>query len=452
MLKTLMLKRKIADAMAKLDALRSAKADLEKREAELESAIAEANTDEEQAAVDAEIAQHEADTDANAQETERLEKEISDLEAELAEVESRQNKTTGSQAEDVPAEPTNSRKVEVNTMHKRFAEMTMEQRTAFVERDNVRKFLGDVRSLFSKRSVTNVDVTIPEEVVALLRPVIDDNSKLIKHVNKQGVNGKSRQPILGITPEGIWTEQCGKINELDFSFAEIEVDGFKVAGFTAVCNSKLEDSDIDLLETIINGLGQAIGKALDKAIVFGTGVKMPKGIFTTLPSENKVSIPSTVTKADLFGELAVDAALADDEYSNKDMFWVMNRTTKAAIVKEATGFDASGAVVAGIQNTMPVVGGEIVVLSFMPDNMIVGGFGDLYLLAERAGTTVSQSEHVRFIEDQTVIKGTARYDGEAAIKAGFVAIGIKGTTPSASGITFAPDTANPSNPSTESVG
>lgn len=93
---------------------------------------------------------------------------------------------------------------------------------------------------------------------------------------------------------------------------------------------------------------------------------------------------------------------------------------------------------------MPVIGGEIVTLSFMPENMIVGGYGDMYLLAERAGTKLEQSEHVMFIEDNTVFKGTGRYDGKPAIPEAFVAIGINGTAPSAEGITFAEDKANAS--------
>jgi HK97 family phage major capsid protein len=87
-----------------------------------------------------------------------------------------------------------------------------------------------------------------------------------------------------------------------------------------------------------------------------------------------------------------------------------------------------------------VVGGAIEVLDFLPDNVIVGGYFDLYTLAERAGSQFASSEHVRFLQDQTVMKGTARYDGQPVIAEGFVAIGL-GTTPNAT-MTFAADTAN----------
>ena len=445
MLKTLMLKRKIDDAKQKLEVLRTAKADLEKREAELEGAIAEANTDEEKAVVDAEIAKHEEESTTNAQETERIESEINALEAELAEAEARQADTTGSQPEDVPAEPTVSRKVEVNTMHKRIADMTMEQRAAFVAREDVKAFVENMRSIMKgeKRSVTGTEYLIPDIVVGLLTEAIKDGSKLYKHVNVQKVSGKARQTIMGLIPEAVWTEQCGKLNELNFSFGQIEVDGFKVGGFVAVCNAILEDSDIDLVNAIVTGLGQSIGRTLDKAIVFGTDVKMPKGIFTSLPSDNKVSIAASVKGADFFAKFVEDAALADSKYASNGMFWVANTKTKAAIVAKSLSINAAGAVVAGANSTMPVVGGDIETLEFMPDNVVIGGYGELYLLAERAGAAIKSSEECNFVEDQTVFKGTARYDGEAVIPAAFVAIGIEGTTPSASGITFAPDTANP---------
>ena len=77
----------------------------------------------------------------------------------------------------------------------------------------------------------------------------------------------------------------------------------------------------------------------------------------------------------------------------------------------------------------------------MPDNVIIGGYFGLYLLSERAGAQFASSEHVRFLADQTVFKGTARYDGVPVIAEAFVAIGLEDTTPTAA-MTFPTDTAN----------
>ena len=109
----------------------------------------------------------------------------------------------------------------------------------------------------------------------------------------------------------------------------------------------------------------------------------------------------------------------------------MNEKTYTKIIAESVSINAAGAVVAGVNGTMPIVGGAIEVLDFIPDDVVIGGYFDLYLLAERAGTKIGQSEHVQFIEDNTVFKGTARYDGTPVIDEAFVAIGINGATPTA---------------------
>lgn len=122
----------------------------------------------------------------------------------------------------------------------------------------------------------------------------------------------------------------------------------------------------------------------------------------------------------------------------------MNETTYTALKAEALVINAAGAIVSSVEGSMPVVGGIVEVLDFIPDNVILGGYFELYLLAERAGTKFATSEHYRFLADQTVFKGTARYDGQPVIAEGFAAIGINGVTPNAT-MTFAPDTANTEN-------
>ena len=87
---------------------------------------------------------------------------------------------------------------------------------------------------------------------------------------------------MGAIPEAIWTEACAKLNELDFSFNQVEVDGYKVGGVVYICQATLEDSDLNLAYEIMEGMGASIGISVDKAILYGTGVKMPLGIATRL--------------------------------------------------------------------------------------------------------------------------------------------------------------------------
>lgn len=456
MLKVIMLRKKLEEVRAKLLAAQERSKKLEKREAELETAIEEAQTVEEKETVNQEVEKYEKDKEENEQEVKNLEREVSETEKELENLEEKQR-----QAQTELKKRSEGGEERTMATRKKFFGMNHQERDAFLAREDVKTFLERVRTLGQQnRSVTGAELTVPTVVLELLRENIEEYSKLYKHVNVQPVPGKARQNVMGTIPEGVWTEMCATLNELTIRFNDVEVDGYKVGGYFSICNSVLQDSDINLSEVLITSLGQAIGIALDKAIVYGKGTKMPLGIVTRLvqtekPSNysetardwtnlsisNVKSINASKTGVDLFKEIITDSGAAKGKYSKGDKFWAMNETTKTKLIAEALTFTAAGAVATGMSDTMPIIGGAIETLDFIQDDVIVGGYGDLYLLAEREGTTVSQSEHVKFLEDRTVFKGIARYDGVPAIAEGFVAIGINGTKPVAT-MTFAEDTAN----------
>ncbi len=151
-----------------------------------------------------------------------------------------------------------------------------------------------------------------------------------------------------------------------------------------------------------------------------------------------------MTSEEFFAELVLYLGVAKPNYSTGGTFWAMNRQTRMKLLSKAITFNAAGAVVAGLNGTMPVEGGDIVELPFIPNNDIIGGYGELYLLAERAGASLAVSEHAKFIEDQTVFRGTARYDGKPVFGEGFVIVNIANTDPITT-VTFASDTANTAN-------
>ena len=454
-LKALMLRKKIDAKNKELEALRAKEEGFKTREAELETAIGEAETDEEMATVEEGVQALTDERAANDAAIESLETEIGELESNLAEEERQQNTTP-------PAEPqANNQRGEERTMATPEKRNRFGLTTEFVTREAVQGFLGQVRTAIKeKRALTNVGLTIPQEFLGILRENVVNYTKLYRHVNVRYIGGEGRMVVMGTVPEAIWTECCATLNEMSLGFNDVEVDCNKVGAYFAVCNAILEDSDVALASELIAALSQGIGLALDKAILYGTGTKMPLGIMTRLvqtqaPADypatartwvdlhtsNVKSIAANKTGVEFFKELVTDSGAAKGKYSRGSKVWVVNETTYTKIVTEAMAVDASGAIVSGVNGSMPVVGGAIEVLDFLPDNVIVGGYFDLYLLAERAAVQIGQSEHYRFIEDQTVFKGTARYDGVPVIPEAFVAIGINGVTPSAT-MSFAPDTAN----------
>ena len=458
-LKVLRLRKKLNDAQKALEALREKDAEFEKREAELETSIEEAQSEEDSKLVDEEIEKFESEKAEHAAEKEKLEAEVRELEESLAAEEA-------AQETDAPAaEPVEEKREEIKTMSmNRRSTMfgkSEQERSAFFEREDVKAYLGEVRTAMKeKRALTNVGLTIPEVFLGILRENLMNYSKLYKHVNVKPLSGDGRMVIEGTIPEAVWTECCANLNELDLVFNDVEVGCNKVAGFFAICNAVLEDSDVDLAAELVTALGQSIGLALDKAILYGTGNHMPLGIVTRLAqtsepasypatartwadlhTSNIKTIANSVTGIALFQAFMINSAAAKGKYSRGEKVWVMNELTYNWMMAQSMSIDASGAIVAGVNGRMPVVGGIIEVLDFVPNYVIVGGYMDLYLLAERGGQKFAQSEHVRFLGDQTVFKGTARYDGQPAIAEGFVAIGVNGAEPSDS-MSFAGDTAN----------
>lgn len=329
--------------------------------------------------------------------------------------------------------------------------------TAFYEQRSVKDFISRFRSMAaaaasnpSKRTVTGAELAIPTEVLEIIRDNLGEHSKLLKHVRLRPLKGKGRAIVAGKVPEGIWMEMCSRLNELNFSFSGLEVDGYKVGGYIPICRAVLEDaSDVDIGEEIMEYLLRSIGIAVDKAIVFGKGKngKMPEGFVTRLAQNAKpenwddskgewTDLHNTnLLKLNLIGiegvayyrPLMVAMGKAKPDYSNGKTVWVMNRSTHMEMKAAGLAFTAAGALVASLDGSVPVEGGIIEELEFMPDGMVAGGFLDAYLLVEREGGSIESSDHVMFLEDMRVFKGTARYDGAPILGEAFVAFTVNNT-------------------------
>lgn len=465
-LKALLIKRDIDVQTKTLDKLRDEQKGFASRENELMRAIEETETDEQRAAVEAMVDEFETDRADNAAAIANLESSIAELRSRLAAEEAAQDTTPPTNPADTPAGTVNENERRNNPMatRERIPAMTLRDRVAaIVTRDDVRDYIAEIRTAIrEKRAVSNAGLTIPTVMLGLIRGEIARQSKLLPYVNLRPVSGKGRQTVSGAIPEAVWTEMCANLNELNLAFNEVEVDGYKVGGYIPICNAALDDSDIDLAAEITSAIGGAIAKALDKAIIHGTGNKQPVGIvtrlaqqsqpanwgtnapaWTDLHSTNVVTLNIDGSSGAAFFQSLLDAlALAKPRDNADGLAWVMNRKTHLHVMAKALAFDSSAALVSNTK-LMPVVGGDVVELDDdeIADNTITGGFFGNYLLAERAGIEFASSDIPLFLKDQTVFKGTARYDGMPVFGESFVTVRFDNSAPATSK-TFAPDWAN----------
>ena len=470
MLKVLMLRRSADAKKAELAELERKDSDFITREAELETAIneVEPGNAEQEEAVNAEIEKFEADKTAHEEAKQQLSADIEGIEAEIAEIERN--------APVPPAPEKKTNKIERGDMHmdinirslpmtrRAFDALPVEQRNAIVAQDDVKTFLGQLRGMRGQsRAVTGAELTIPVVFLELISENMFRYSKLLNRVRIRYVNGQARQTIAGTVPEAVWTEMCGAINELNFVFNQVTLDGYKVAGYVPVCNSLLDDNDINLAGWIVEMLSESIGYAMDKAILYGKGsaARMPLGIVTRLaqetqPSDYPANAPTwqdlhesnilqiggaDVTGAEFWSALMTATGATYTRYNRGTMFWAMNSKTYATLKSKLITFTATGDIVANLFGSLPIVTGDIDVLEFIPDGDIIGGYGDLYLLAMRSGMMIESSYEVQFLQDNTVFRAKQRADGMPVIPGAFVAININNQAVTTA-MDFAADTAN----------
>ena len=463
-LKVLLMRNKAAMKKKLLEELRSKDEGFRTREQELEASIAEMDESTPEAdrkVVEDAVEDLTKEKDAHEAEKKKLEDEIEELENKIKEQESTPPEPQAG-ADQGASQNSRSKRGKDRDMETRteFFGRTMQERSAIFANEEVKDFMQQVRSCIKeKRAIGNAGLIIPQNFLPMIKEVTEANSKLLKYTNKSDITGTARITIMGSVPEAVWTEQCGKLNELELGFNDVEMDGFKVAGFFKVCNALLEDNDVNLAQELINALGIAIAKAKDKAIVYGTGVKMPMGIVTRLaqtvkPSdhndterewkdlhESNIKTITGKTGKELFKEIVRCLKMIFTDYDSGNLVWMMNRQTKLDLVVEAMDTNMNATIVSGMNDTMPVVGGKVEELKFMADGDIAFGYMTNYKAVQRKGLQLGQSEHVRFLEDQTVFKGTERFDGKPVIAEAFGLINISGKTPTTS-IVFAPDKAN----------
>ena len=229
-LKVLLLRKKLTDKQTELRTLEKAAEGFEAREQELAADIEAAQTDEERSAVEGAVEAFETERSDNDQQRAAIRAAIEALEAEIRTAEdaakdARTGKPAGNERKDV----THMETAETRT---RFFGLTIQERDAFIQREDVQAFLTRVREMKGQnRSVTGAELGIPTVMLDLLRENIGRYSKLISRVRYKPLKGKARQNIAGTVPAAIWTESVASLNELELSFTQMEMDGYKVGGY-----------------------------------------------------------------------------------------------------------------------------------------------------------------------------------------------------------------------------
>ena len=406
-LRQLILNKKIQERSAKLVELRADETKLKDEEKELEVALDEAETDEEVKVVEDSADELEKKIKEKSDEITKLETEKADLEAELAEIEDEQ-------PDNEEKEDGEKRKMAKKVKTRNNADVMTIRESLQIE--NVRSFYQNIaNAMVEKRSLTGAEKVVPTEVIDRIESKLGDYSTLINEVTVEKIGGTGRAVIAGDIPEAIWFE-IGKtaLDELEDKLDGVELDGFGLGGYVAVPNIIIENSLINLANHVEDRLAKAIAKALDKAIIKGTGTKQPLGVVASAPVANKVTSDGTIT--DLIAKLAT----VDTDGTGGEVIAVMNRKTYYSQIVPKTLAVAANGVLTG-SYALPF---RVVLSAYADDNTIVFGDFKQFLLAQRSEIRVESSTEVQFTSDNTVFKGVGFYDGKATKAEAFAVVTI----------------------------
>ncbi|MNO28130.1 Phage capsid family protein [compost metagenome] len=416
-LKQLLVQRKITDKKALLESLRAKDEEFQTREVALETAIGEAEADEDKAAVEEEVNKFTGEKEQHDNQKTALEGEIAQLEGELEQLNSKAptNQTRGKQTKQ------NERGADMNRLQVRELLKSGE----YYQRSEVVEFYEQFKNL---RAVTGGELTIPEIVVNRIMDIMGDFTTLYPLVDKIQVKGTTRILIDSDTAAATWIEQSGALPTGDVgTITNVDFDGFKVGKVTFVDNYLLQDSIINLDAYVTKKIARAIAKALDLAIIKGTGAanKQPTGIIPSVPAGNQKSV---VADENLIKSLVKNIGLIDTgEDSVGEIVAVMKRSTYYnRLVEYSIQVDSSGNVVGKLPNLKnpDLVGLRVVFNNNMDEDKVLFGEFSQYTLVERENITIDSSTHVKFSEDQTAFRGKGRFDGKPVKASAFALITI----------------------------
>ena len=425
-LKILMLKKKLEERKAKLEKVNENLEEFKTREAELEETINELDensTDEEHQVVNDEIDKLEGEKKEKLEEKKNLEDEIEEIEKSMSELE--EDTVEEEKEESVDERKEEKKQVEKRGGYMNLSNMNTRQRVGkILEKDENVEFFRNVTNLYFKREAAlagmtkdTVGLMIPDDVYYEINQRIGDYGSLYNLVRKLNLVGKARIIMNAGTPKMYWTEKCEPLKETTLGeLNSVELDNFKLGGYLFLCESFVQDVNenkhhsITIADYIINEFAKAIAEALDEAIYNGKGAaeKQPEGITSAVKTTKKVT-----SILELLGVIGgIDVLFYEHNAPQGTITVAGNRKTLYKwIYPETWGKDSNGKLVYGMGNTLPD-GTRIETSNVIPDDEIVVGDFNQYILGIRKDMTFDTNDRLQWIEENIGYKIRGRYDGK----------------------------------------
>lgn len=218
---------------------------------------------------------------------------------------------------------------------------------------------------------------------------------------------------VGVNP-AFWGTLCADIKELqDKGFRKVSLSLFKLSAFMPVCKALLDlNSPEWLAQYVVTVLTESIYIALEGAIVDGTGKEMPIGMrrdaenitsgeaqpieseeIEGLTPQVAGNIMAALSKIEIESGVVIERTVAPQDV----LLMVNPQTYYKELFPNFTVTDLNGNYVQRLPLNF-----TIVQASAVPEGEIIVGRGKDYFFGLGRSTRITQSDEVRFIEDERV--------------------------------------------------
>lgn len=285
----------------------------------------------------------------------------------------------------------------------------------------------------------SVDKLVPPTLINRVFDGLVKDRPLLRKIDMINV-GLSTEWIfsVGVNP-AFWGSLCEDIKLLtDKGFRKVDLSQMKLSAFMPVCKAFLElNSPEWLARYVITVLTEAIQVALETAIVDGTGQNQPIGMRRSIANVSSnvhsETTPIEIEQLDPATAGEVMASLAKVEVETgvtieravnpTDVIMVVNpQTYWKRIFPMYTVRTSNGQYV----QTLPLPF-EIVESTAVPEDELVIGQAKDYFFGLGMSTRITQSDEVRFIEDERVYMAKMYGNGQPKFDNAFTRYTLKAT-------------------------
>lgn len=182
----------------------------------------------------------------------------------------------------------------------------------------------ELRNNDAYTQTTDVTAVIPNTILDRIIEKIETTGKILAKVTRTFYKGGVTVPTSAAKPVATWTTERGKTDPQKKAIGSITFTYYKLKCVVAV-SLTVDTVTLDVFErTLAANIAEAMTKALEKAIIKGSGSGEPKGILAeTAPAKQNIDIAAA--KSITYADLCKAEAALPAEYDSAE--WAMTKST-----------------------------------------------------------------------------------------------------------------------------